>query len=123
MSYTTHEIARVCHEANRALQAVQGDPARSGRWGEVPEEQRDSACEGVRTALDGATPEELHENWCDFKRAAGWTHGPVKDADAKTHPCLVDYDDLPAGQQDKDRLFQAIVSVLGEVQYPEVVAP
>jgi hypothetical protein len=32
----------------------------------------------------------------------------VKDPEAKTHPCLVPYDDLPEYQQLKDRVFLAI---------------
>ncbi len=42
----------------------------------------------------------------------GWTHGEVKDADAKTHPCLVPFQQLPAHQQKKDKLFKAIVNAL-----------
>jgi len=33
----------------------------------------------------------------------------VKDAKAKTHPCMVDYDQLPAEQRRKDELFGAAV--------------
>lgn len=45
-------------------------------------------------------------------RADGWTYGEVKDAERKTHPTLVPFGDLPAGQQQKDRLFVAIVAAL-----------
>jgi hypothetical protein len=106
-------IARVCHDANRAWQIATGDPAPSPPWDDAPQWQRDSAVDGVRQALAGASPEELHEAWCDFKRADGWTHGAAKDAGAKTHPCLVAYADLPEEQRRKDALFGAIVSALG----------
>ncbi|MFO1531870.1 MAG: RyR domain-containing protein [Kiritimatiellia bacterium] len=33
----------------------------------------------------------------------GWKHGAVKDARARTHPCLVPYDGLPPDEQEKDR--------------------
>ena len=106
-------IARVTHEANRAVQVETGDPAVSPHWDDAPQWQRDSATEGVEKALDGATPEELHEAWCEFKRNDGWVYGDVKDADAKTHPCLVPYAELPADQRAKDTLFQAVVQALG----------
>lgn len=112
MSLDAREIAQVCHEANRALQALHGDPAPSPAWGDAPDWQRDSAVEGVEHALNGASPEELHESWCDVKRRDGWVYGPVKDADAKTHPCLVAYDLLPVEQKVKDHLFAGIVSAL-----------
>jgi hypothetical protein len=109
----TQDIARVCHEANRAVQVIQGDPAPSPAWDDAPFWQRDSALVGVRQALSGVGPEKLHESWCDFKRADGWVYGPVKDVLLKTHPCLVPYCDLPKDQKLKDVLFAAIVKVLG----------
>jgi hypothetical protein len=111
-AYTQEQIARVCHESNRALQAVQGDPAPSPAWDEAPEWQRASAIEGVAKAIAGATPEQLHESWVESKRADGWTYGEVKDADTKTHPCLVPYDELPEGQRVKDLVFARIVAAL-----------
>lgn len=109
---TTDEIAQVCHEANRALQLVIGDPVASPAWGEAPESQRESAIEGVAQALAGATPEQLHQSWCDNRLAAGWTFGDVKDEESKTHPCLVPYEDLPPEQRLKDALFGAVVRSL-----------
>jgi len=108
-----NDIARVAHEANRALQFIQGDPAPSPAWDQAPQWQRESAVIGVHSALRGATPEELHESWCEHKRADGWVHGPVKDEVAKMHPCLVPYADLPEEQRLKDALFHAIVGALG----------
>ncbi len=107
------DIAQVCHAANRALQLIAGDPAPSPEWSDAPDWQRDSAIEGVAAAQAGATPEQQHEAWCDSKRREGWAYGPVKDAAAKTHPCLVPYADLPPEQQVKDAVFIAIVGALG----------
>lgn len=109
------DIARVCHEANRALQTIQADPTNpvSVPWDELDDETVASAVQGVQHRLDtGASPEEMHENWCTFKRDTGWVFGEVKDMDAKTHPCLVPYDELPPSQQVKDHLFSAIVDAL-----------
>lgn len=104
-------IASVCHEANRAYCLTQGDTSQLP-WTDAPEWQRSSAMLGVEKAIEGATPEQLHESWCAQKVADGWTVGAVKDADAKTHPCLVPYAELPAEQQRKDALFQAVVAAL-----------
>lgn len=112
--YEAQDVARVCHEANRALQIANGEPTESvsPHWDEAPDWQYTSAIEGVKKARAGATPEELHEAWCEFKRADGWTYGDTKDGDAKTHPCLVPYAELPEEQRAKDALFYAVVSAL-----------
>lgn len=104
------EIARVCHEANRAYCLSIGDDSQVA-WDVAPIWQRDSAIAGVAFRLDHATalPSAQHDAWCAAKWADGWKHGTVKDATAKTHPCLVPYDQLPEEQRRKDALFQAIV--------------
>lgn len=108
-SIDIEQIAHVCHEANRALQVTQGDPAVSPHFMEAPEWQVQSAYEGVQSAIDGATPEQLHESWVQSKTKDGWRYGQAKDAEAKTHPCIVPYAELPAEQRLKDRVFQAVV--------------
>ncbi len=109
-------IARVCHEANRAYALATGeDPAVVfPSWETCPEEIRNSARQEVQKALDGATPEALHESWSAQKVADGWTFGAVKDFTAKTHPCLVDYDELPEAQRTKDALFLGIVNGINQ---------
>jgi hypothetical protein len=44
-----------------------------------------------------------HERWVRDKTAAGWTHGPKRDDDARVHPDLVDWDELSEADKDKDR--------------------
>lgn len=53
-------------------------------------------------ANPGMTPEENHDNWMKHKLAEGWTLGTVKDFEAKTHPDLIPYADLPEVEQRKD---------------------
>lgn len=109
-----NQIARVVHEANRALQIEQADPTIpvSRAWDDTDEETQRSATQGVQGVIDGNTPEQSHEGWTAFKLAHGWVLGPVKDENLKTHPLLVPYAELPPGQQIKDSLFVAIVHVL-----------
>lgn len=112
LNTSDEDVAHVCHDANRALQIITGDPAPSPSWENAPEWQRISAIEGVRLARQGLSPEQLHEAWCDHKLATGWTFGLVKDEAARTHPCLVPYQHLPVEQRAKDDLFRGIVTAL-----------
>lgn len=107
------EIARVCHEINRAYCASQGDHTQPA-WEDAPEWQRSSAIKGVAFTLDNpdAEPSDSHNSWLAEKEADGWKYGPVKDPDAKEHPCYVPYDQLPPEQKAKDYLFQAVVRAL-----------
>lgn len=105
-------IARVVHEAHRALQLELGKTGIAPPWDEAPEWLRVSTRRGIAEALDGASPAELHEAWCGQRFANGWRFGEVKDAQAKTHPLLRDYDVLPDEQRAKDELMAAIVAAL-----------
>jgi len=104
------DIARICHEVNRAYCAAIGDSTQVP-WDVLPQELVNSSLLGVDFAIKHpeATPEQQHESWMASKFADGWIHGAVKDAEAKTHPCLVPYDQLPIEQRLKDALFQAVV--------------
>lgn len=110
---TVEEIAAVCHEANR-MYCLVNDDASQLEWMQAPAWQRESAIKGVQAVLDNPsiTPAQLHEAWTATKIADGWTYGEVKDADAKTHPCLMPYVQLPETQRRKDALFGAIVRAL-----------
>jgi hypothetical protein len=113
MRIALHEIARLAHEVNRAYCEGTGDHSQKP-WDEAPRWQKDSAVAGVQGILDGSikTPEDSHESWMRLKLAEGWKYGEYKDADEKTHPCLVPYDELPEGQKVKDHLFRAVVEAL-----------
>jgi len=106
-------IAIICHEANKVWCHLNGDSFPL-HWGQAPQWQVDSAINGVQHALKypDATPEDMHSNWMADKIADGWVYGEVKDAVAKTHPCMVPYADLPEFQRKKDALFLAIVRAL-----------
>lgn len=108
------EIAAVIHDANRRLQLILGDANPSQPWDNASDSQKVSACEGVEKALAGATPRELHDSWCALKIADGWHWGDTKDEAAKTHPCLVDYSELPQEQRAKDFLFSTIAHTLAD---------
>lgn len=109
---TIDGIAKTCHEVNRVWCEAHNDTSQAS-WEASPDWQRESALKGVAAALEGVSDEELHQLWCDTKHQDGWVYGEVKDAVAKTHPCLVPYDQLPLAQQVKDTLFRTVVESLG----------
>lgn len=108
------QIARVCHEANRAYCQSIGDMSQPV-WDEAPEWQKKSAVNGVAFHIESMNngvepnPAASHENWLKEKLADGWVYGEKKDPDAKTHPCCIAYDQLPADQRQKDYIFIAVV--------------
>ena len=110
---TTVQIAKVCHEVNRAYCQALGDDSQVP-WSEAPAWQKDSIVNGVNMHLldPHATVAASHEAWMAEKIAAGWTYGGLKDEQAKTHPCMVPFDQLPRDQQAKDFIFRAVVHAL-----------
>lgn len=110
---TNEQVARVCHEVNRAYCAALGDHSQAA-WEDAPEWQRASARMGVdlHRMLPDAGPEASHIAWGQQKLDEGWTYGPIKDAVNKTHPCLVPFNQLEPAQQAKDFIFKAVVNAL-----------
>lgn len=112
MTYRPEDVARVCYEANRAMQYVLGEAHASPPWDAADEHTRLGYVAGIVLAMEGATPRQQHAAWVKYKKDAGWTCGPWVNEQAKTHPNLRPYHKLPQRQHDKDRLFQAIVKTL-----------
>ena len=103
-------IAEICHEANRVWCKQNGDDSHLD-WLSAPQWQKDSSMNGVMFVMaePDAADSAQHDAWMADKIKNGWTYGPIKDGDAKTHPCIVPFDALPEFQKVKDRLFRAIV--------------
>lgn len=106
-------IAKACHEANRVWCQANGDDSQK-HWQDAEQWQRDSAIKGVEFAIANpdAPDSAQHDAWMADKIAQGWVYGEVKDAEAKTHHCIVPFDQLPEFQRKKDTLFRAIVNAL-----------
>lgn len=105
--------ARAAHEANRAYALTLGDDSHAS-WDDAPEDQKSSARAGVQAIYDnpGMTPVDAHAAWAAHKRASGWVYGESKDSIAKTHPCLVEWEQLPHEQQAKDSLYIRVVKAM-----------
>jgi hypothetical protein len=110
---TVEQIAKVCHQANKALCEANGDMSQL-EFEDAPYWQKQSTIKGVKFNQENpeAPASSIHDSWLREKEAAGWKYGPVKNFDKKEHPCFVPYEDLPKSDQVKDYLFQAIVDSL-----------
>lgn len=110
--------AKVCHEINRAYCEAIGDKSQLA-WNAAPDWQRDSAKNGVKFLLANpdAGPGATHASWLAQKKSEGWVRGDVKDVEKKTHPCMVEFSELPVEQRAKDHLFiaafKSIQSLIG----------
>ena len=47
--------------------------------------------------------ENVHDVWAKSRMDEGWTYGPERSDEKKTHPCLVPYNQLPEIEKDYDR--------------------
>lgn len=110
---TVEQIARVCHEAVRAYARSAGDHSIRS-WRNSHAQIKESAIIGVQNVIanPNTTAKESHDLWVRVKKSQGWVYGPEKDAEEKTHPCIVPYAELSAFQRKKDDLFIAIVKAL-----------
>lgn len=109
----TNQIARVCHQVNKAYCEAIGDTSQVS-WELAPEWQILSAIKGVEHVLNNPTakPSDSHESWLKEKNEEGWVYGEKKDVEKKTHHCIVPYEELPEAQKIKDVLFINIVKAL-----------
>ena len=110
---TVPDVARVCYEANRAYCLSIGDNSFSS-WDDAPDWQKETNIAGVWFHIENpdAVPSASHESWLAVKIREGWVYGKVKDPQAKTHPCIMEFERLPKDQQIKDILFSAVVNAL-----------
>lgn len=102
--------AKAAHEANRVYCLSIGDDSILP-WKDAPGWQRESAITGVQMLMANpeTTPADSHESWFAYKEADGWVYGEEKDPDAKEHPCMVPYEELPEEQRFKDEMFVSVV--------------
>ena len=106
-------IAQVVHDAIRAWSAVHGQHA-IPRWADAPDWMQASTLRSVAFVLDypDASAGDQHRQWMAQRLEEGWVFGEVRDEDAKTHPMLVPFEDLPDFEIKKDLLVAAIVKAL-----------
>lgn len=52
--------------------------------------------------------EEAHDSWVTAYQLMGWTYGPVRDTEKKTHPDMVPFAELGWRERIKDAVFIAL---------------
>ena len=45
----------------------------------------------------------VHEVWAETRFRQGWTFGPERNDELRTHPCLIPYEQLPESEKEYDR--------------------
>ena len=120
--FAYEDVAKICHEANKAYCATIGDNTQPS-WEDAPEWQKESAINGVRFHClnENTTPADSHNSWLKEKTEQGWSWGEIKDAEKKEHPCFTAYENLPKSQQIKDYIFKNIVEAYKEAFYTPIV--
>jgi hypothetical protein len=102
------------YEAARLQAIAVAAPVVPELWPERDEafrEQFKRYVDGLCIADRLPTPEEAHDSWWRAYEQMGWTYGPVRDVEAKTHPDMVPFADLEQREQDKDAIFLALVEI------------
>ncbi len=106
-------ISATVHAALRSWAAAHGQHD-IPPWEEAPDWMRQSTRESVRHALEhpASDARAQHEQWLAQKAREGWRYGLVKDSQAKTHPLMVPYDQLPDWERRKDAIINALARAL-----------
>jgi hypothetical protein len=113
--------AKSAHNVNRLYAETLGEDVLE--WDALPVEMRRCTVQGVLTLIASPknTPEMMHISWMHSKQKDGWIYGEKKDMTLKTHPCMVDYAELPEAQRLKDKLFTGAVLPYVEVIHNLIV--
>lgn len=102
-----YEAARIVAVAAHALIIpepwVERDEAFRAQFMEIIERQMGP--------MRSESPEELHGSWVQAYIDMGWTYGPVRDVEKKTHPDMVPYAKLGQLERDKDAVFIALCEI------------
>ncbi|NGX06421.1 MULTISPECIES: RyR domain-containing protein [Mycobacteroides] len=56
-------------------------------------------------------PEAAHDSWWRAYQELGWTYGPVRDVEAKTHPDMVPFASLGYEERIKDAVWIALCEI------------
>lgn len=102
-------IASVAHSVQCGIDYAFGLPELH-QWGLMGEVYKNQMKASVRAVLvHDKSPKSLHDSWVKRLTQEGWVRGEVKDAEKKTHPLLVPFDELPIEWKLRLRQFRAAV--------------
>jgi len=111
---TVEQFGRLNHALRREVARIFGDGTVPPDWDDAPEWMHAESARSARKLLEnpGMMAEEEHDRWMRQKIADGWTQGPVRDDEAKIHPSLLPFDQLPPGERLKDLLRVSLAGSL-----------
>lgn len=116
MAMSDEMIAKVVHAA--MAEYCRGLGQTFATWDQVSDQARDNALEGVRAQRhsggDARPVAECHDAWVASLLEQGWTRGSALDVEAKTHPFLMPFDELPTSERRKAYLWRAVVDACVE---------
>jgi hypothetical protein len=111
---TTEQRAVFVYEAAR-LQAIAVDaPVVPEHWDEREEDFKEQFLAVIERQCGpqrSGSPQELHGSWMQAYFDRGWTYGPERDVETRTHPDLVPYDQLEPRERNKDAVFVALCEI------------
>lgn len=61
------------------------------------------------------SPKELHEDWVRAYKEMGWTYGEERDVLKKTHPDMVQFNELGKKEQEKDWVFFMLCEIAAKM--------
>lgn len=114
MSDLNERRARFIYEAARLQAIAVSAPVIPEPWDERPEPFKAQFREVIARQCGPDrkdSPEELHNDWWRAYEEMGWTYGPARDIEAKTHPDMVPFVDLEPRERDKDAVFVALCDI------------
>jgi hypothetical protein len=114
MSDLTERRARFVYEAARIAAQAAMAPVIPAPFADREDDFRAQFLDVIERQCGehrSSSPEELHGSWMQAYFANGWTYGETYDAEARTHPDLVPYDQLGTLEKDKDAVFVALCEI------------
>jgi len=115
-------IASIAHLALAALSDFAGEQNVIHEFDQLPDAQKDGLIAGVDMLIANkdAGADARHNAWMENMLADGWKFSKKRSDEAKTHPRLVPFDQLPKKEIAKEKLLHAIVRAMESSDIPSV---
>lgn len=122
MSDLTERRAEFVYEGARIQAIAVGAPIVPEPWHQRDEKFRTQFLNIIERQMGdmrSGSPEELHGGWVQAYIDMGWSYGPERDVDTKTHPDMVPFAALERREQDKDAVFIALCEIARQWIYDD----
>jgi hypothetical protein len=95
-------------------------PAKSAA-GMAQVNEKDLSAKGWKQKVEAAAIAE-HKRWCAERRRQGWTYGEKEDRAAKTHPCMLPWDQIKLDENGNDPRQKDIDSIRALPRYVQAAS-